>query len=403
MRVLILTNKMPYPPRDGGSIASLSLALSLCQNKNHVEILSMNTSKHYTELSSIPKEITNKVKIHAVKINTDTSIFKALTNLVFSSQPYNAQRFISKNFENKLIEILEKDNFDIVQLEGLYLCPYIKTIRKHSNAKISLRAHNIEHEIWERATLNETNTCIRIYKKNLAKRIKKFKLSYLNKYDLLVPITERDGKIFNELGNTKPQQVTPTGINQDNKFLKLENNGEFPGFFHIGALDWIPNQEGLTWFIENVWNIFIIDNPDCKLTVAGRNAPVLFEKYLRNCKNIEYLGEIPDAAKFIATQSVMIVPLLSGSGMRIKIIEGMAAGKTIISTSIGSEGISTTHEKNILIANSSVEFLTSLNKIKNNRELHNSISLEARKFILENFDNDKIAQNLNDFYLLHIK
>ena len=99
MRVLILTNKMPYPPRDGGSIASLSLALSLCQNKNHVEILSMNTSKHYTELSSIPKEITNKVKIHAVKINTDTSIFKALTNLVFSSQPYNAQRFISKNLK----------------------------------------------------------------------------------------------------------------------------------------------------------------------------------------------------------------------------------------------------------------------------------------------------------------
>ncbi|MCK9255745.1 MAG: glycosyltransferase family 4 protein [Bacteroidales bacterium] len=403
MRILILTNKMPYPPRDGGSIASLSLALSLNQCQNQVEILSMNTSKHYTDLDSIPKDITDKIKIHAVKINTDTSVFKAFTNLIFSSQPYNAQRFISKEFKNKLIDILQKNDYNIVQLEGLYLCPYIETIKKYSKAKISFRAHNIEHEIWERASLNETSSFYRIYKKNLAKRIKNFKLSYLNKYDLLVPITERDGKIFNEFGNSKPQQVTPTGIDKNNRFLNVENKGKFPGFFHIGALDWIPNQEGLTWFIENIWNTFIKENPDCILTIAGRNAPVLYEEYLRNCKNIDYLGEIEDAVEFIASQSIMIVPLLSGSGMRIKIIEGMAAGKTIISTSIGTEGINTSHEKNVLIANSSAGFLTYLNKIKNNKDFHNSISVEARKFILENFDNLKIAENLNKFYLSHIK
>ncbi len=404
MRVLILTNKMPYPPRDGGSIATLSLALSLKQCRNYIEILSMNTSKHYTDLNSIPKEISENVKIHAVNVNTNINIFKAFSNFVFSNKPYNAQRFISKNFKNKLISLLQNNHFDIVQLEGLYLCPYIDTIRKYSKAKIALRSHNIEHEIWERASINEKNRFLRIYKNNLAKRIKAFKLFYLNSYDLLVPITKRDGNIFNELGNYKPQLATPTGIDSNNKFKFYNNkNSEFPGIFHIGALDWIPNQEGLTWFIENVWKIIIKDNPELKLKVAGRNAPVFFEEYLINSPNIEYLGEVEDAIEFISSNSIMIVPLLSGSGMRIKIIEGMAAGKTIITTSIGTEGINTCHDKNILLANSSEEFLTVFNNVINNIDLHNRIANEAISFIAENFDNLKIAQKLNDFYSQNIK
>ena len=403
MRILILTNKMPYPPRDGGSIASLSLALSLSDCENEVEILSMNTSKHHTDLKSIPQDIKSKIKFHSVDINTETSAIKAGINLIFSSKPYNAERFISADFDKKLISILQEKDFDIIQLEGLYLCPYIETIRKNSKGLIALRSHNIEHEIWHRAAINESNRIIKSYKKNLASRIHKFKLAYLNQYDLLVPITARDGELYNKFGNNKPVHVVPTGINSDNHFLNCDtSNSEFPGFFNIGALDWIPNQEGLTWFIEKVWKDYLKAEPEAVFTVAGRNAPVFFEKYLLQ-NNIQYLGEVENAADFIASGSIMIVPLLSGSGMRIKIIEGMAAGKTIITTSIGTEGINTENGKNIIIADTPTEFLNALQKIKSDKNLHENISTEARKFIIENFDNNNIAQNLAKFYQSQLK
>ena len=396
MRILILTNKMPYPPKDGGSIASLSLALSLEQCNNDISVLSMNTNKHFVELDSIPTSISSKIKFYSVPINTDLKIIDAFSNFIFSKKPYNAARFISKDYTIKLIELLKHNDYDIIQLEGLYLCPYIDTIRIYSKAKIALRSHNIEHEIWQRAAINETNAIKKSYKQNLAKRIKHFKLQYLNKFDFLVPITARDGEKYQELGNLKPIHITPTGIDSE-KYIVDNSNTKFPAFFHIGALDWIPNQEGLTWFIDNVWDKFSAKYPKYKFYLAGRNAPISFENYIKQ-HNIEYFGEIEDANKFINENSIMIVPLLSGSGMRIKIIEGMALGKTIITTSIGTEGINTSNNENILIANSPEIFFKHLENIIGNQDLHQKISKNAISFINENYKNINIAQKLTDFY-----
>ncbi|MDD2386205.1 MAG: glycosyltransferase family 4 protein [Bacteroidales bacterium] len=396
MRILILTNKMPYPPRDGGSIASLALSEALTDVGNQVTILSMNTNKHFVRQDELPAKLTQKIKFIIVPINTDISFNELLTNLLFSKKPYNAERFISDNYKTELEKELKSENYDLVQLEGLYLCPYIDTIRQNSNAKIALRSHNIEHEIWQRAATNEKNLVKKGYKNILKKRIKNFKLDYLNKYDFLVPITERDGKKYSNLGNIKPIHVTPPGIDGIN-YIKDDTNSKFPGIFHIGALDWIPNQEGLRWFIDNVWIKFKKNYPQFEFYLAGRNAPKRFEKYLAD-KQIVYLGEIENANKFINENSIMIVPLLSGSGMRIKIIEGMVLGKSIITTSIGAEGIPTTDGENILIADNPQTFYENLERICLNIELHKKISSNAIEFVNTNFDNINIAKNLTEFY-----
>lgn len=401
MRILILTNKMPYPPKDGGSIASLALAEALHDAGNQVTILSMNTSKHFINIEDLPNQLTQKIKFIAVPINTDIRFFDLFVNLLFSKTPYNAQRFINNNFQEYLKQELEIGKYDVVQLEGLYLCPYIQTIRTFSTANIALRSHNIEHEIWQRAAVHEKNLIKKQYKHILKKRIKKFKYKYLNKYDFLIPITERDGNIFQQLGNNKPVHVTPTGIDSVN--YKIDKTSEiFPGFFHIGALDWIPNQEGLRWFIDNVWVVFKQKYPQFKFFLAGRNASPQFERYLLD-KKVNYLGEIEDANSFINNHSVMIVPLLSGSGMRIKIIEGMVLGKTIITTSIGTEGIPTAHGENILIADTPDDFLMILESICFTPKMHEKISKNALRFVNENFDNISIARELTDFYKNNIK
>jgi len=404
MKILILSNKIPFPPKDGGSIATFNLAKGFSDLGNEVTILSLNTSKHFSKIEDIPKEISSKIKFIDSYIDTEIKLTRLLKNLFFAKIPYNAERFISVDFGLQIIKILSDKKFDIIQLEGLYLFPYIQIIRKFSDAKISMRAHNVEHEIWERTLSLEKNIIKKIYLKILTRRIKKFEISMLNNYDLLIPITERDALKLNELGNSKKTFVSPCGFDFENisKPEKIDNNDiEFPSIFHIGALDWTPNQEGILWFIDNCWNDISFKMPNLKFYIAGRNAPKWFIDKI-NIKNIIFCGEVENSAQFIKSKALMIVPLLSGSGMRVKIIEGMALGKTIISTSIGVEGIDVEDNKNILISDNPEKFINSIFYILNNRQHFFEIGKNANVYIYENFDNFALSKKLIDFYKANI-
>ncbi len=397
MKILQLTNKIPYPPKDGGAIATLNLSKGLADLGHEVTILTMNTHKHYFDINKIPKSITDQISFHDVILNTEIKIKDGVYNLLFSKMPYNAERFISERYRIKLIELLKSKKFDIVQLEGLYLTPYIKDIRKHSNSLISFRAHNIEHEIWERIALQKKSILKRRYCKLISKRIKRLKKRIINEYDVLIPITQRDADKFNELGNKKPLHVVPFGIDSV-KFIPKPETTTFPSLFHIGTLDWIPNQEGVLWFLKNVWPEILKLHPNLTFNIAGRNAPKWMETQFKNYENVNYLGEIDDAIKFINENAIMIVPLFSGSGMRVKIIEGMALGKAIITTPIGIEGIPATNNVNVIIQNNTIDFIEKIDNLIKNKQLFDDISKNAIKFVKENFDNRKISKDLAYFY-----
>jgi glycosyltransferase involved in cell wall biosynthesis len=388
-------NKVPWPPKDGGAIACLNMTKGFAMLGHEVTVLSMNTSKHHISLKDMPAELKRKADFRLVEVPAYINWFEAALNLVFSKLPYNAQRFISDEYSFELVKLLTEKTFDIIQLEGLYLCPYIPVIRKYSDAKIAYRAHNIEYEIWARtASLSEGFRSY--YLKNLSKRIKRFEVSYLNTYDILVPITDRDGQILDELGNTKPRHTSQTGIDFAS-LVPTAKKLEFPSLFHIGALDWAPNQEGLIWFFSNCWPKIHGENPDLKFYLAGRNAPDWFVRHIK-LDGVEYLGEINDAYDFINSKAIMVVPLFSGSGMRIKIIEGMSLGKPIVTTDIGTEGIPTENGNNILIANTADEFTEAISRLINDRELATRIGKNAIGFIQEKFDNLSQAGSLIEFY-----
>ena len=398
MRILQLMNKVPWPPKDGGAIACLNMTKGFSMLGHEVTVLSMNTSKHHIRIKDMPADVRSKADFRLVEVPASISWLEATLNLLFSRLPYNAQRFISDEFSNELAKVLTEKSFDIIQLEGLYLCPYIPIIRKYSKALIAYRAHNIEYEIWERtATLSEGFRSK--YLRNLSRRIKRFEVSYLNSYDLLVPITDRDGIILDKLGNTKPRHTSQTGIDFAS-LVPTARKLEFPSLFHIGALDWAPNQEGLIWFFNQCWPKIHQENPDLKFYLAGRNAPEWFERIIKQ-EGVVYLGEINDAYDFINSKAVMVVPLFSGSGMRIKIIEGMALGKPIVTTDIGTEGIPTENGKNILIANDAEKFTDAIKQLINDRDLSNRIGKSAIGFIQEKFDNLSQAEALIEFYKQH--
>jgi polysaccharide biosynthesis protein PslH len=395
MNILQIANKFPYPPKDGGSIATLSLARSFASLGHKVTVLAINTSKHFTDPSLVPASLSGQIQFISVKVDTGIRMTQLIRNFLFSRMPYNAERFISPEFDQKLIEVLTGERFDIIQFEGLYLAPYIKTVRSHSSAKVVMRAHNIEHEIWQR-TVTQQKGLKKYYIRNLSGRIRRMELAYLNQYDAILPITTRDGEKLREHGCRLPCHVVPMGVNAAE--LIPDNTGlEFPSLFHIGALDWMPNQEGLTWFFENVWGKILEKHPGLHFYLAGRNAPRHFKEL--PYPQIDFLGEVEDAYDFIRKRAVMIVPILSGSGMRIKIIEGMALGKAIVTTSVGTEGIATTHGKDILIADDPGEFARNVCALLEDRNYCMEIGENARNFVAGHYDNFAITSSLTEFYL----
>jgi len=395
MKILFLCNKSPYPPKEGGPIAMNALIEGLADAGHTVKVLAINSNKYGVDIRDVPQSYRQKTNIETAYINLAINPLDAFFNL-FTQKSYHVQRFINKDFETALLSILKADDYDIVQLETLFITPYLATIRKHSTAKIILRSHNIEHLIWKRVAQITSNPLKKGYLNHLWKTLRKFELDNLNNYDGIVAITRNDADFFAKNGCTIPIISIPFGIRLDRFNPKNEIKTDFPSLFHIGAMNWIPNIEGIKWFLENVWPQVNQEFPDLKFYVAGREMPQWLTETGLN--NVEVVGEVEDAFAFMASKAIEIVPLFSGSGIRIKIIEGMAAGKAVISTTIGAEGINVESGKNIILADTSEDFANAIRNCVNDEAFCSSLGIEARKLIQKDHDNNKLIGRLEDFY-----
>lgn len=363
-------------------------------NAGHkVKVLALNTNKYHVDIERIPEDYRKKTQIELTYINLSVKPLQAFLNL-FTTKSYHVERFISKSFENKLVQILDNSDFDIVQIELLYMSPYIPIIRKLSNAKIILRAHNIEHLIWERLTESESNPIKRFYLNHLASTLKKYEHDVLSEYDGIVPITKKDAEFFKAVSDT-PVCAVSFGINISS-FSKTNSTTPENAPFHIGAMNWLPNEEGIKWFLEKVWPIVREVEPEMPLYLAGREMPEWIKTDER--QNIHVVGEVPDAYDFIRSKSISIAPLLSGSGIRIKIIESMAMARAVVSSSIGAEGINCTTGENIMIADSPEDFAQSLTELYRNPDQARQIGINAKELISQEHNTTKIIHRLVSFY-----
>src|SRR5690606_10985460 len=159
--------------------------------------------------------------------------------------------------------------------------------------------------------------------------------------------TQDDLRNFQELGFHKKGIAVPVGFDISEYETDFTPGPEKQSIAFIGALDWMPYQFGIIWFIENVWPKIIKKHPLMELHIAGKNTPEWIKQ--KSKSGIIFHGEVPDAKVFIKQHPVMIAPLFSGSGIKVKVPEGLALGRAVISTSVGLEGIPATHGKDLFI------------------------------------------------------
>ncbi|MCX6306180.1 MAG: glycosyltransferase family 4 protein [Bacteroidetes bacterium] len=410
MRILFLCNKSPWPPKEGGPMAMNMLIEGLVDAGHQVKVLAVNSFKYNISADDIPLSYAEKTGIELIDVDLRIKPVDAFLNL-FTGESYHVRRFISEKFRTRLIEILRAGKFDIVQLETLFMGPYIGTIRANSPAKIILRAHNIEHLIWERIAEETKNPARKWYLNHLAVTLRNYEQKTAMEVDGILAITPKDAGYFttltthqnrksaivNRKSDISPIPVTALPFGLDPAKYRVDPvDLEFPSLFSLGSMNWIPNQEGIRWFLEQVWPDIHNQFPKLNYYIAGREMPGWMRALA--LPNVVVLGEVEDARAFLASKAIMIVPLFSGSGIRVKIIEGMACGKTIISTSIGAEGISCTHRENILIADAPCEFFEMISICITNPALCNKIGKQARALVETAYNPTILIQKLLTFY-----
>ena len=374
-------------------MAMNSIVTGLLDAGHQVKILAVNSKKYNVTLDDIPEDYRRKTGIELIDVDLRVRPFKAFINL-FTKKSYHVERFISKEFTQRLIDVLRKDSYDVVQMETLYMTPYTETIRQHSKALIVLRAHNVEHLIWERIAKGTRFFLKRAYINHLARTLRNYELSAIDKVDGIAAITRKDAAYFRKYCATTTIDI-PYGIHPEEFYPEYDIDDK-PQFYHIGSMNWIPNEEGIQWFIERCLDPIVAKVPDFVIHLAGRNMP----EWLKNLKNphVDVIGEVADAKEFVANHDVAIVPLLSGSGIRIKIIESMALGKTVITTMVGAEGILYDEDVNIIIAENPAKMVEAIRRINENPAMAVEIGKAARKLVETTYDNRKIIQRLLMFY-----
>ncbi|MCK4745502.1 MAG: glycosyltransferase [Bacteroidales bacterium] len=396
MRILVLTNKLPYPPFDGGSIATLNMITGLRDAGNQVTCLSLNTSKHPFPVYEIPEPLSGSIRFIGIDCDCSIRPIQMLFNLLFSGKPYIAERFHIREYRMRLMQLLQTEDFDLVQLEGPYMGHYLDTIRKWSKSPVSLRAHNVEHLIWKRKAENETNFLKRWYLGNMAARLERFEKQVARETDCLVAISPIDETYFRNEGYDGATITIPTGISLEQ--YPATPLPETPTLFFIGALDWLPNQEAISWFLDNVFERLVAAIPHLEFHIAGRNAPEQFIRSLRH-QRITYHGEVEDAKAFMSSYRVMVAPLLTGSGIRIKILEGMALGRPVVTTTIGMEGIPAENNRDLLAGDEPDLFKDHVVKLINSNQEAIRMTAAARQLIKENFDTFGLSTRLSQFFM----
>jgi glycosyltransferase involved in cell wall biosynthesis len=352
MKILLVWPRIPFPARDGGSVVMAQTARHLRAGGHEVRWVGLNTSKHHTQREHWVNEWPDG---QAIDLDTTITFGGALRNLLTSRLPYNIERFISPQLTKCITQALADFKPDVIQFEGAQIAVYASLLTPHATPMV-LRAHNVEYRIWKQLAVHESHVFKRYYYHHLAQRGLRYERELLRCIQGLISITDQDAAHFTSVDGYKgPLTVIPAGTQALDSFIAPPQGGP-PMVGFLGSLDWKPNLEGLKWFCQTIWPTVRQRLPDARFRIAGRNPDA--ELATLNGNGVEVVGEIDDSKAFWADTQVSVIPLLSGSGMRVKLLESLAHGKAVVSTSLGAEGIPITHLSQAIIANKPEDFAT---------------------------------------------
>tara|TARA_R110002072_G_scaffold303115_1_gene494265 strand:- start:7910 stop:9094 length:1185 start_codon:yes stop_codon:yes gene_type:complete len=390
MKILYITSKPIYPKIDGGCVAMENFVRCMISQEVSVKHLCISTEKHPYNVVNYPVSIANEICPEAVVVKTNVNPISAFIHL-FCKGSYNVSRFYSEEMKQLILKTIREDQYDTIILDSLYTTAYLNSIRKHFDKKIIARIHNIESDIWDAYALHESNFLKKKYLKRLAKDIRLYETKVLSNVCAVLSITEDDKLTLNEIGVKTPCIAVPVTIPM---VKDLTIDYKVSNVFHLGAMNWQPNIEAVQRLIK-LFPQIRRQSPTVNLHLAGACFPKDIENSRSNHIHID--GFVKDPKEFASNSGILVSPIISGSGVRIKILEMMSIGIPVVTTKLGAQGIN--HQENdcLLIADSDEEIITATTELINNESLRKKIGANAIDYLRKNHSIEVISKELIEF------
>jgi polysaccharide biosynthesis protein PslH len=390
MKILYISNKPIFPQVDGGCLAMSKFLQLLVSLNFELKHFCIETYKHTYEASNYPEELRNKLEPEAFFVDTKIKILKAFYFL-FKKGSYNLYRFKSSKLNQSISNYLKENKVDVIILESIFLADTYQTLRANSDAKIIIRTHNVEFNIWERLAGNQDNWLKKLYLKKLAADLKKEELHLLNQADGVLSITETDKQTFLLNGIKKPIKTIPIAIETSDSEPDYRQNK----FYHLGTMNWEPNIEAVQYLIDYIFPKIKAKRPEASLTIAGSNMSEKMKSLKR--EGVEFVGYISSIPTFLSQAGILLSPIKSGSGVRVKLLESMGYGIPVVTTVLGKEGIEAQNEKDIFFTETEETFINYAVQLHDSESLRRNIGSQAKKLIQEKYSFENIKKETFEF------
>ena len=389
MKLLWLSSRLMYPLDNGGKIRTYNLLRHLSQQHRITIVTLADRNTKAEDIRAVEQVCDTLVTVPSSTARrfSPRFLWEVATNLG-SNLPYSIARYRSANMARIIRQQLGRTFFDLLVCD--FLPPTVNMALRDRAVPRILFQHNVEAVVWKRLHEKQTDSLRRRYFKLQWQRMRDYEARVCRDFDHVIAVSDVDRDTLRDHYALKEISVVPTGVDT-HYFAPQPAAEEEAQLVFTGAMDWMPNEDAILFLAEHILPRVRECVPNVRMTVVGHSptAPVL--RALRAVPSCRATGRVPDVRPYIARATAYVVPLRMGGGTRLKIFEAMSMGKTIVSTTVGAEGLPTRHAENILLADQAPEFAARVVEALTDRTLRQRIGRAARKLVEENYDWKQVA------------
>lgn len=387
MKILFLQKRPLFPTNDGGKVRTLNVVRHLARWHELVYLCNCQPGDDEN------LEAMRRLGVRLVAIpwreapRGSFGFYRDLALNLLSPYPFNVAKDYDPRLRSRAVELLRAEPFDLV------VCDFVQMARNAIGLpgppKV-LFEHNVEAEIFKRHAEAGGSWLRRRYMRHQWAKMRRFEAEAGRQFDAVVAVSERDRQIYEDEYGWRHAQTIDTAV--DTEFYRPADGPEREGrVVFVGSLDWLPNVDGTQHFVRQIWPLIRRARPDATLEIVGRN-PLPAVRRLADEPGVEVVPDVPDTRPHLAEAAVVVVPLLTGGGTRLKIFEAMAVGKPIVSTSLGAEGLSFDPGRHLELADDPETFATKTIELLADGNRRRRMGEEARDHVCRNFSAEAVAR-----------
>ncbi len=381
MKILWVKAGGLVPPDTGGKIRSYNILRQLA--KNHEVTFFSFYAGHENDTHPELGQIFRRIVLVPLDLPEAKGAGELLDYAVrlFSHEPYNLTKYCRPIVRNRLRELLQQETYDVILCDFLAAAGAIPW--DWPSPKV-LFTHNVEAAIWQRHYQVARNPVWKAVSWLEWKKMAEAEQRYLKKADHVLAVSQNDLDAFSKFLDRRKLTVVQTGVDTD--FFRPSEQGETPNsLVFTGSMDWLPNEDGMIYFANEIFPLILAKVPDASLCVVGRNPSQRLRDLAASTPNIQLTGWVEDIRPYLAKGAVFIVPLRIGGGTRLKIYEAMSMAKPVVSTSIGAEGLPVKNGEHLLLADTPSSFAEKIIQLLGDPLGREELGRRARLLVEQNY------------------